>query len=79
VATRGGELVEVQGTGEQRSFRREELDRLLDLAGAALEQLYAQQDRVLAPTLEEVRAAANKGRRRAAPPKNEADLWRAPR
>jgi len=39
VATSEGRFVEVQGTGEQSSFDRRELDGLLDLAGAALQSL----------------------------------------
>jgi ribonuclease PH len=35
----GGGLVEVQGTGEGGTFSREQLDRLLDLAGAGIDQL----------------------------------------
>ncbi len=32
VATADGSLVEIQGTGEKRSFRRSEMDALVDLA-----------------------------------------------
>jgi len=39
VATADGRLVEVQGTGEQRSFERAELERLLDLAQMGIAQL----------------------------------------
>ncbi len=41
-------LVEVQGTGEQRPFSRQELDDMLDLAFGALPQLLAAQDAALA-------------------------------
>ncbi len=39
---RGG-LVEVQGTGERGTFSREQLDRLLDLAGSGIDQLMRMQ------------------------------------
>jgi len=39
VATGSGHLVEVQGTGERRSFSRPELDALLDLAFSGVERL----------------------------------------
>jgi ribonuclease PH len=78
VATAGGELVEVQGTAEGRSFRRDELDAMIDLALKGVRDLAAVQDAVLAPTLEEVRAVERKGKRRHAPPKDERDLWGKP-
>ena len=80
VATAAGELVEVQGTGERRSFRREELDLLLDLALGGIRELLEHQNRVLAPILEEVETvrARGKGRRRPAAPKDEKDLWGRP-
>jgi ribonuclease PH len=48
VATRGGGLVEVQGTAEGEPFARGDLDALLDLATAGLETLFAAQARALA-------------------------------
>ena len=45
--TEHGELVEIQGTAEQAPFRREQLDRLLDLAGRGIRQITAEQRRVL--------------------------------
>ncbi|CAM5181766.1 Ribonuclease PH OS=Castellaniella defragrans OX=75697 GN=rph PE=3 SV=1 [Castellaniella defragrans] len=39
VMTAAGDFVEVQGTGEGGSFRRSELDTLLDLAGQGIAQL----------------------------------------
>jgi len=39
VATGSGHLVEVQGTGERRSFSRPELDARLDLAFSGVERL----------------------------------------
>ncbi len=41
VALRGRGLVEVQGTGEHGVFSRKQLDALLDVAEAGLEQLFA--------------------------------------
>ncbi|MEO7216593.1 MAG: ribonuclease PH [Gemmatimonadaceae bacterium] len=38
-----GQFVEVQGTGEHGTFDRKQLDRLLDLAGAGIEQLAERQ------------------------------------
>ncbi len=77
VATADGELVEVQGTGEQRTFRRAELDTLLDLAQAGIERLVQAQNRVLEPILAEVEAVRKKGRRRT-PPRDERELWGRP-
>ncbi len=77
VATAEGKLVEVQGTGEEHSFSRQELDRMLDLAQAGIAQLVAIQNEALASTMAEVEAARS-GNRRAAPPKDERDLWGRP-
>ena len=78
IATAEGEIIEVQGTGEQRAFSRTELDRLLDLAFGGLEELVAAQNRALAQTLAEVEAVRNKGSRKPAPPKDEKDVWGPP-
>jgi ribonuclease PH len=43
VMNNGGGFVEVQGTAEGHAFRRHELDRLLDLAAAACDQLFTVQ------------------------------------
>lgn len=43
-----GQFVEVQGTGEQGTFDRAELDRLLDLAVGGITELHAAQASVLA-------------------------------
>src|SRR5262245_35421223 len=56
VATADGTLVEIQGTGEKRSFRRTEMDTLVDLALKGIGELVEAQRQVLAPTLEEVAA-----------------------
>lgn len=78
VATAGGALVEVQGTGEKRPFRREEMDALLDLAFKGIGELAAAQNAVLAATLEEVTQALSRDRRKPAAPKPEKDLWGRP-
>lgn len=77
VATADGELIEVQGTGEERSFRRDEFDQLLDLAFAGIAQLVKAQNEVLAPTLAEVDARRQRGRGRT-PPRDEGQLWGPP-
>ncbi len=43
VMNSGGAFIEVQGTAEGHAFRRNELDRLLDLASAGIAQLHAAQ------------------------------------
>jgi ribonuclease PH len=48
VATGEGELIEVQGTAEGRPFRRPELDRMIDLALAGIQELKELQARALA-------------------------------
>ena len=44
----GGQFIEVQGTAEGHAFRREELDELLNLAVAGIEEIHAKQKEVLA-------------------------------
>ncbi len=78
VATGSGKLVELQGTGEKRSFERQELDALLDLGMQGITELIAEQDAVLAEVLADVRTLQEKGERRPAPPKDEASLWGEP-
>jgi ribonuclease PH len=48
VMTDAGEFVEVQGTAEGRTFSREVMDRILALAEAGIQQLFAVQRDVLA-------------------------------
>jgi ribonuclease PH len=36
-------FVEVQGTAEHRSFSREQMDQMVDLAGAGIRQLFVLQ------------------------------------
>jgi len=79
VATASGNVVEIQGTGEERSFSRAELDRLTDLALGAVPQLAQIQNQALATVLEEVDAARSRGRQTAAQPKDERDLWGNPK
>jgi ribonuclease PH len=78
VGTADGSIVEIQGTGEKRSFRRTEMDALVDLAQKGIGELAAVQRQVLAATLEEVAAVQAKAHRRPAPPKAEKDLWGRP-
>jgi ribonuclease PH len=47
VMTGNGRLVEIQATGEGRSFSRDELDRLLELASRGIDRLTAQQQTLL--------------------------------
>jgi ribonuclease PH len=77
VATAGGELIEVQGTGERGAFPRPQFDGLLDMALAGIEALCATQNEVLAERLAEV-AAAQAGPRRKVAPKDEKNLWGRP-
>ena len=47
VMASGGKLIEIQGTGEQRSFSRTEFAALMDLADAGCEELFAAQRKAL--------------------------------
>jgi ribonuclease PH len=78
VGTAAGALVEIQGTGEKRPFRREEMDAMTDLAFQGIRELVAAQNEVLAPTLEQVRHVLARGNRKPAPPKSEKNLWGRP-
>jgi ribonuclease PH len=78
VATGSGHLVEIQGTGETRSFSRQENDALLDLGFAGIRQLLAKQDEVLLSVHQDVEAVKKRGRRRQAAPKSESELWGEP-
>lgn len=77
VATADGDLIELQGTGEKRTYSRRELDILLDLAYAGIRELKAAQDVVLAPWMAEVEALTSRGRRRVSP-RDEGSLWGPP-
>lgn len=48
VMTESGRFVEVQGTAEGRPFGRDQLDALLDLASAGIEQIINRQNQLLA-------------------------------
>jgi ribonuclease PH len=48
VMTGDGRFVEVQGTAEEQSFSREEMDTLLSLAGGGIRQLLAAQEAAIA-------------------------------
>jgi ribonuclease PH len=78
VADAAGSIIEIQGTGEARSFQRSELDALVDLALKGIGELVEHQRAALAPTMDEVAAVLRKGSRRPAPAKDEKDLWGAP-
>lgn len=78
VATVDGSLVEVQGTGETRSFSRAELDRLIDLALDGIARLGDVQREALAETLAEVDAVLEKEDRSPARAKDEAEMWGRP-
>ena len=54
VMTGNGELVEIQGTGEEATFSRKQLNELLDLGEAAIQELIRKQKEVLGPLAEEV-------------------------
>ena len=78
VATAAGSLVEIQGTGEKRSFRRDEMDALVDLAFQGIAELAAAQNAALAPTLADLSGILNQDRRRPAAPKPEKEMWGRP-
>ena len=74
-----GRLIEVQGTGERRSFARAELDTLLDLALAGVARLGDAQRAAVAERLAAVEEVRAKGVRLPAPPKSERGLWGPPK
>lgn len=78
VATADGNVVEIQGTGEERSFSRQELDRLVDLALGAVPDITRFQNEALAETLAEVEGVRSGSGRVATQPKDERDLWGKP-
>jgi ribonuclease PH len=47
VMASGGKLIEIQGTGEQRAFSRDEFAALMDLAHAGCEDLFTAQRKAL--------------------------------
>jgi ribonuclease PH len=78
VATAEASLIEIQGTGERRSFRRDEMDAMVDLALKGIRELAVAQQAALAPALEEVAQVRQRRGRGPAPPKSEKDLWGRP-
>jgi ribonuclease PH len=78
VATGSGRLVEIQGTGESRSFSREELDALLELGFSGIRSLLIKQEEALTGVLKDIDSVQRRGRRRQASPKSEAELWGKP-
>jgi ribonuclease PH len=78
VATASGRLVEVQGTGERRSFTRPELEALMDLALAGIERLATLQRDALAPLMASVEEILQSRQRPRRGPKSEKDLWGPP-
>lgn len=79
VATVDGRLIEVQGTGERRSFARNELDGMLDLALVGVEKLGRTQSEAVAARLAAVEEVRARGVRQPAPPRSEKGLWGPPR
>lgn len=78
IATAGGEIVEIQGTGETRSFHRRELDSMVDLALGAIPTLAAAQVSALGDLIAQVEMVRLGGPRQSATPKDEKDLWGKP-
>ncbi len=58
VMTSGGELVEIQGTSEEKPFSREQLDRMLDLAAGGIAVIAGRQKEALGPEIESLIAAS---------------------
>jgi ribonuclease PH len=78
VATGGGRMVEIQGTGERRTFAREEMDRLVDLAFSGIGELVGHQESALEALSADVRATRERRARPHAQPRDESDLWGPP-
>lgn len=51
VLTGAGRFVEIQGTGEEATFSRDEMNQLLDLAAAGIKELIKVQQQVLGPEI----------------------------
>ncbi len=79
VGTGRSELVEVQSTAERGNISRAQFDALLDLGMEGIETLVKMQREALAPTLAMVRERTERGAQPAAPPRDEAELWGAPK
>lgn len=78
VATADGDFIEVQGTGERRSFPRPQLNELLDLALGGIAQLVDIQNEALGSLLSDVEDARQRHRRPATAAKDERTLWKKP-
>lgn len=78
VATGKGKIVEVQGTGEERSFDRSELDTLIDLGLAGIADLGRVQQTALASIFDDIHELEGRSDRSPAPPKDEGSLWGRP-
>jgi len=48
VMAQSGRIVEIQATAEERSFSREDMNRMLDLAEKGIGELFQRQERALA-------------------------------
>ena len=57
VMTGQGKFVEVQGTGEEAPFSRQELDELLALAELGIQTMIVEQRKVLVPISERIQGA----------------------
>lgn len=55
VMTGGGQFVEIQGTGEEKPFSRQELDGLLELAEKGIREMIEQQREALGPVALKIR------------------------
>lgn len=62
VMTGQGKFVEVQGTGEEAPFSREELDALLALAETGIQGMIREQALVLGPIAERIKGASHAAR-----------------
>lgn len=60
VMTGRGQVVEIQGTGEQAPFSFEEMDALLELSRGGISQLVTEQRRVLGPIAERIGASGRR-------------------
>ncbi len=79
VATADGRLVELQATGERRTFTRAELDRVLDLAQLGIGELARRQSAAVAERLAAVEELRARGRRTPIGPKSERTVWGPPK
>jgi len=78
IATHDGRLVEIQGTGEEATFTRQQLDQLIDLAFQGIATLAQIQNEALSDVLADLKAVQAHGPRKTATPKDEQELWDEP-